>query len=131
MHRVHVTSIVKSKYSKSCYWNNPVNVIIFCCTKSILLTGFHCISMANAMSIFSQKNQSVKSSALKALYGKVPGDNFTICQSSYDEFTYWRNGIFRILTKFDTDENKAIYSTCHCVPSNMCRLILSFWKSVQ
>ena len=42
MHRVHVTSIVKSKYSKSCYWNNPVNVIIFCCTESILLTGFHC-----------------------------------------------------------------------------------------
>ena len=42
MHRVHVTSTVKSKYSKSCYWNNPVNVIIFCCTKSILLTGFHC-----------------------------------------------------------------------------------------
>ena len=42
MHRLHVTSIVKSKYSKSCYWNNPVNVIIFCCTESILLTGFHC-----------------------------------------------------------------------------------------
>ena len=42
MHRVHITSTVKSKYRKSCYWNNPVNVIIFCCTKSILLTGFHC-----------------------------------------------------------------------------------------
>ena len=34
------------------------------------------------------KNQSIKSSALKALYGKVPGDKFTIRQSSCDEFTY-------------------------------------------
>ena len=40
-----MTSTVKSKYSKSCYWNIPVNVIIFRCTKSILLTGFHCIPL--------------------------------------------------------------------------------------
>ena len=42
IHRVHATSTVNSKYSESCFWNNPVNVIIFCRTKSILLTGFHC-----------------------------------------------------------------------------------------
>ena len=30
--------------------------------------------------------------------------------SSYDEFMYWRSGIFHNLTKIDTDENKAIYS---------------------